>query len=152
MIVMGVVAFHVGPPEANVVATPAATGPTTIADPPVQPVVGSDLMTGLAGATVSSFGPVPGCDDQVAISTVLGLLRKASYERLLGLANVHAASGGAADRPAVWECEADTQGGRGQMHVNYRISQAAAGQQSWQITILSAADARTVIPASAAPQ
>ena len=143
LIVMGLVAFQVGPPRSNAVET--SHTPPMQAGAAVRPGVAREMPVGLVGSNVSSFGPVPSCGDQVAMGTVLGLLRKSAYERLLGLANVHVTEQSQVGRPVRLECEADIEGGKGLQHVRYSINQEATGQESWQITVLKPADEATLL-------
>ncbi len=111
-------------------------------DPAPKPVaqsssagVAAAAMPGWAGSTVRSFGPVPQCGDEPAMTATLGLLRDKAGDRILGLANVHVAGHFQIGDLVEWDCDAQVQLGEGQRTIYYHINQLSSGRDLWEITV-----------------
>lgn len=133
VLAMVVGAVLLGPPGSDAgvatgsMATPAGEARTAKG-------VAADSPPTRAGFSVSSFGPVPGCSDELATAAVVGNLREHVPERTLGLSNIHVVGRSQVGDLVQWDCEADAQQADRQQHLRYRISQEVAGRESWRLT------------------
>ena len=131
----------IGPPkpdasrasDVTVTSDPAALAPSGSATSGREPTSNSSKWSGLS---VSSFGPVPGCGDNIMINTVVEILRTHMTEQVLGLANISVLGHSQVGDLVQWRCGADVQQGGRQQHLRYQISQEIAGRDSWQVTIM----------------
>ena len=118
LVIGGIVwaALHFGPP-----------GGVQTGSPPVAESAAPKAMV------VNGFGRVPVCNDQVAIDTVLGMVRDRDPVRITGLADIRDGGPSRVGNTSERACDAEMQTSGGQTRIQYRIATLPA-KDSWQIS------------------